>query len=76
MQTFGFPGGEEAGVAACFPDIARVEGPCRFQPCTHSHEPACAVKAEVDARRIAPSRYQSYLAILDEIRARKRAQRW
>jgi ribosome biogenesis GTPase len=76
MQTFGFPGSDETELPACFPDIARVDAPCRFQPCTHSHEPACAVKAAVEAGRIAPSRYESYTSILAEIRARKREQSW
>jgi ribosome biogenesis GTPase len=76
MQTFGFPGSDETELPACFPDIARIDAPCRFQPCTHSHEPACAVKAAVEAGHIAPSRYESYSAILAEIRARKKEQSW
>jgi ribosome biogenesis GTPase len=76
MQTFSFPGSDETELPACFPDIARIDAPCRFQPCTHSHEPACAVKAAVEAGHIAPSRYDSYTAILAEIRARKKEQSW
>ncbi len=76
MQTFGFPGRDEAELSACFPEIARVDAPCRFQPCTHSHEPACAVKAAVEAGTIAASRYQSYLAIIGEIRAHAKEQSW
>lgn len=37
---------------------------CRFQNCTHDHEPACAVQAAVEAGHIAPERHQSYLNIL------------
>jgi ribosome biogenesis GTPase / thiamine phosphate phosphatase len=76
MQTFSFPGSDETDLANCFPDIARVDTECRFHPCTHSHEPGCAVKAAVEAGSIAPSRYQSYLSIMDEIRARVKDQSW
>ncbi|HXV14362.1 MAG TPA: ribosome small subunit-dependent GTPase A [Candidatus Krumholzibacteria bacterium] len=76
MQTFGFPGRDETELSACFPEIARIDAPCRFHPCTHSHEPGCAVKAAVEAGTIAPSRYQSFLAILGEIRAHTKEQSW
>ncbi len=76
MQTFGFPGRDETELAACFPEIARIDTRCRFEPCTHSHEPGCAVKAAVEAGAIASSRYQSYLAIIGEIRAHAKEQSW
>jgi ribosome biogenesis GTPase len=76
MQTFGFPGVDPGALAACFPDLARVPDPCRFQPCTHSHEPGCGVKAAVEAGRVPPSRYQSYLDILDGIRQRVKKKSW
>ena len=41
---------------------------CRFVPCTHTHEPGCAVKAAVDAGLISPERYNSYLGMLEEDR--------
>jgi ribosome biogenesis GTPase len=76
MQTFGFPGRDETELAECFPEIARIDAPCRFQPCTHSHEPGCAVKAAVEAGTIAALRYQSFLAILGEIRTHTKEQSW
>ena len=39
---------------------------CRFTPCTHTHEPGCAVKAAVEAGTISPERYASYLGMLEE----------
>ena len=41
-------------------------GLCRFTPCTHTHEPGCAVKAAVDEGLISPERYNSYLGMLEE----------
>lgn len=43
-------------------------GACRFQPCTHDHEPDCAVMAALDEGAISEVRYDSYLSILDSIR--------
>jgi ribosome biogenesis GTPase len=36
MQTFSFPGTDENSLVQCFPDLRHIEGPCRFNPCTHS----------------------------------------
>ena len=51
-----------------FREFARYEDGCRFCPCSHTHEPVCGVKEAVAAGQIAPSRYESYLAMLEEIR--------
>ncbi len=41
---------------------------CRFQPCTHDHEPDCAVMNALDEGHITEQRYDSYLSILDSLR--------
>ena len=50
-----------------FPEIFRTSADCRFDNCTHTHEPGCAVIQAVEDHRIAESRYASYLSILDDI---------
>lgn len=40
---------------------------CKFNTCTHHHEPGCAVIEAVENNLIAPERYDSYLRILDTI---------
>lgn len=76
MQTFSFPGADEQTLAGCFPEIAHIEEPCRFNPCSHSHEPGCGVKAAVEAGRIPASRYQSYLEIMAGVRERAKKKQW
>lgn len=40
---------------------------CRFNTCTHHHEPGCAVIEAVENDQISIERYDSYLRILDSI---------
>ncbi|MEJ2719576.1 MAG: ribosome small subunit-dependent GTPase A [bacterium] len=72
MQTFGYPGTSAQDLPGCFPELRNRGRGCRFQPCTHSHEPDCDVKEAVEAGEIAPSRYQSYLSMLAEVEAREK----
>ncbi len=54
-----------------FREFKNFEHNCKFMPCTHTHEPVCGVKTAVQSGQIAASRYDSYLAILDEIKLLK-----
>jgi ribosome biogenesis GTPase len=49
--------------------------PCRFPDCRHLQEPKCGVRQGVEAGEISPTRYESYLRILDELRSRKKLYR-
>lgn len=49
-----------------FKDIFHFAHDCRFHNCTHTHEPGCAVKEAVTNEKIAFSRYESYLKILED----------
>lgn len=66
VKAFGTIDFERAQVAHYFPEIFRISDECRFNNCTHTHEPGCAVLAAVEQGTIAPSRFTSYLSILDE----------
>ena len=56
----------------CFKEFAAFAGSCKFlNGCTHSHEPDCAVKAAVERGEILRERYESYLALLEEVGAEK-----
>ena len=66
VKAFGTIDFERAEVAHYFPEIFKISSDCRFNNCTHTHEPGCAVLDAVEAGEIAPSRYASYLSILEE----------
>ena len=66
VKAFGTIDFERAQVAHYFPEIFGISRDCRFNNCTHTHEPGCAVVEAIEQGRISMSRYTSYLSILDE----------
>lgn len=49
-----------------FPEMQKVRKTCKFNNCTHTHEPACAVKKAVENNEISLMRYNNYLSMLDD----------
>ncbi len=66
IKGFGVVNMGTAEIGHYFPDLFAVAQQCRFADCTHRHEPGCAVLQAVEEHRIAPSRYASYLSVLDD----------
>ena len=66
LRGFGLVDLEKEEIALYFPEMLKVSEGCRFAPCTHTHEPGCAVKAAVEEGQISYERYSSYLGMLDE----------
>ena len=66
VRGFGTVDFDRNEVAHFFPEIFEIGHDCRFGNCTHTHEPGCAVLAALDEARIAQSRYNSYLSILED----------
>ena len=46
-----------------FPEIRPLVADCRFNDCTHVHEPGCAVRMAVEQGRLNPARYDSYIRL-------------
>ena len=46
-----------------FPEIAPLVPQCAFNNCSHIHEPECAVRAAVEAGKVHPARYESYIRL-------------
>jgi ribosome biogenesis GTPase len=57
---------QEVNLPVCFPEFRKIAPECRFNDCTHVHEPQCAVRAGVESGLIAASRYDSYLKMLND----------
>ena len=67
IKGFGMVDMNEEEIGHFFRDIFEVSKNCRFNNCSHRHEPGCAVLQAVSEHRIATSRYESYLSILEDI---------
>ena len=50
---------------AFFPEMLPYLHECRFVPCTHTHEPDCAVREAAERGEIHPLRYESYLRMFE-----------
>ncbi|HWR82673.1 MAG TPA: ribosome small subunit-dependent GTPase A [Candidatus Deferrimicrobium sp.] len=50
-----------------YAEFQKYEQSCRFQPCSHSHEPDCAVKSAVQRGEISRIRYDNYISIADSL---------
>lgn len=66
LRGFGLVDLEKEEIYKYFPEMLRASAGCRFTPCTHTHEPECAVKAAMESGDVSPERYYSYLGMLEE----------
>ena len=66
LRGFGLVDLKKEEIALYFPEMLKAAENCRFTPCTHTHEPGCAVKEAVENGEISYERYSSYLGMLDE----------
>lgn len=66
LRGFGLTDLKKEEIALYFPEMLKVAQECRFAPCTHTHEPGCAVKDAVEEGLISTERYNSYLGMLEE----------
>ena len=51
-----------------FPEMAKFAGACRYDNCRHLAEPGCAIKEALQRGEINSERYESYKAMIEEIR--------
>ena len=66
IKGFGTFDIEPEELTSYFKDIFQFSKDCRFNNCTHTHEPGCAVLKAVEEHYISASRYQSYLSMLQD----------
>ena len=66
VRDFGFWNIELHEISLYYPDWQSAREACKFNTCTHRHEPDCGVKAGVESGSISKARYARYLTILRE----------
>lgn len=66
IKGFGTFDMEPEEICSYFKEIFKFSKDCRFNNCTHTHEPGCAVIQAIEDHYIALSRYNSYLSMLND----------
>lgn len=66
IKGFGTFDMEEEEIGHYFPEIFKFSADCKYNNCTHRHEPGCAVRQAVEQHYISESRYTSYLNMLED----------
>lgn len=66
IKGFGTFDIEPEELTSYFKEIFEFSKDCKFNNCTHTHEPGCAVLQAVENHYISASRYQSYLNMLED----------
>jgi ribosome biogenesis GTPase len=67
IREFGIQRMHPADLAHFLVEFIPYLDDCKFQDCTHDHEPGCAVKAAADRGAIHRRRYESYLNLLHSL---------
>ena len=66
IKGFGMLDMETWEISHYFIEIFKISKRCRYNNCSHTHEPECAVKEAVEDGIIAKSRYISYIGMLED----------
>ena len=66
IKGFGTFDMEPEEMTSYFKEIFHFSKNCRFNNCTHTHEPGCAVLKAVEDHYISLSRYNSYISMLND----------
>lgn len=64
IRGFGVVEFDKYQVTDYFPELFALKGNCKFNNCTHTNEPYCAVKIALESGDIAETRYESYLQMI------------
>ena len=67
FSEVGLWGVDPAELDDCFPEFRPWLGECHYADCRHRREPGCRVLEAVARGEVDPSRYQSYITLLEEL---------
>jgi len=67
IREFALYGIDAEELTLYFHDFDDFYENCHFMPCSHTHEPGCAIKEAVDKEKISIVRYESYLNMYETL---------
>jgi ribosome biogenesis GTPase len=65
IREYGLVDYQPEEISHYMPEFRAYLEQCRFNDCTHTHEPGCAIIEAAEAGLIRPSRYDSYLSMVE-----------
>ena len=68
FSSMDVPGLEKEELWKCYPEFSEYEPYCRFQGCSHIHEPDCGVKKALLENKINQIRYDNYCLLYEELK--------
>ncbi len=72
FSSLDLPAVKEEELRDYFPEFTGLNPECRYNMCSHTHEPGCLVKEAVSEGRISEERYTSYVSIYNQLKESKR----
>ena len=66
IKEFGLTDFNRKEIAERFPEMRKYMHACKFNDCTHTHEPGCAVIEAIENGNIDLKRYENYLSVLGD----------
>ncbi|MEP1304733.1 MAG: ribosome small subunit-dependent GTPase A [Balneola sp.] len=67
IREFGLVNIEDWELSLYFPEMLELRESCKFNTCTHIHEPGCGVITAFEEGKIDPNRYNSYINMLESL---------
>jgi ribosome biogenesis GTPase / thiamine phosphate phosphatase len=67
IKEFGVLDVEKNELGGLFPEFRKYISECKFNNCTHTNEPYCAVKVAVENGQLSSERFINYLNILEDL---------
>lgn len=67
IREFGLVNIEDWELSLYFPEMLEPRERCKFNTCTHIHEPGCGVIEAFEEGKIDPNRYNSYINMLESL---------
>lgn len=65
IKGFGLTKLKKEEIGNFFPEFLKYKSKCKFNNCLHLNEPKCVIKEKVKELRIAESRYQNYVNMIN-----------
>ncbi|HSP35526.1 MAG TPA: ribosome small subunit-dependent GTPase A [Thermoanaerobaculia bacterium] len=67
IREFGLWDLDRESLRDYFPEFGEAAAYCRFNDCTHLHEPGCAVKERAESGELSRARYDAYVRLAEDL---------